>query len=103
MERGQGKIEVIACRDEILDLLCKGYPVIQIRKILVAKGAITASRQQFERWVNKLIRPAMSERFAKAEANAKPLPKPSAPTSNLTPHHFPQPIRFDPGRKIDWE
>jgi len=104
MRKGQGKIEVIACSDEILDLLRKGYPITRIHGHLVGIGKISASPQQFDRLVNKLVRPLVE----KPTLGALRPPVEAAPSRSQQghtekPHHFPQPIQWDPTRKGEWK
>lgn len=106
MRRGEGKIEVIACRDEILDLLRKGYPVARIREILLDAGKISSSRQQFERWVNRLVRPLVEIAVGRPSLSAKTNiqgVQSSAPSTS-SPDQFPQPFKWNPGHRVaDWE
>lgn len=103
MRKGQGKIEVIACFDEIFDFLRKGYPVTRIHEDLKASGKVSASREQFARLVTKLVRPKV-EKLALGPVHSRvEATQPSNDVQAPLPHHFPQSIHWDPTRKVEWK
>ena len=88
MEWGQGKVEVYALRDEILERLERGQTIRSIYEELYAAGRIVVSQRPFYRHVTRIRseasppnqqRPAGTTRQARSSENHS---KPSHPSSS---------------------
>lgn len=113
MRKGDGKIEIFACRDDVLSLLRQGYGVSRIHAELSASGKVTAKKSQFYELVRKFVFPLLREpefhprsrsssRIGPRLASEKAVPTPVS-TPDRDEAAFPVALAWDPGRKIKWE